>query len=95
MTPRSPSSIPTIPDKARKLLAEAGFKEGTPIEIGGYPDQDSVQREEILIEQFRKAGMNVKFVNAPIAERFCRPSSVRRRSGSGCSRPGPAGPTRA
>jgi peptide/nickel transport system substrate-binding protein len=59
---------PYDPGKARKLLAEAGFKEGTVIEIGGYTDQDSVQRQEILIEQFRKAGMNVKFVNAPIAE---------------------------
>ena len=59
---------PYDPDKARKLLAESGFKEGTVIEIGGYTDQDSVQRQEILIEQFRKAGMNVKFVNAPIAE---------------------------
>jgi peptide/nickel transport system substrate-binding protein len=59
---------PYDPDKARKLLAEAGFKEGTTIEIVGYPDQDSVQRQEILIEQFRKAGMNVRFLNAPIAE---------------------------
>ena len=59
---------PYDPDKARKLLSEAGFKEGTAIEIGGYTDQDSVQRQEILIEQFRKAGMNIKFVNAPIAE---------------------------
>jgi peptide/nickel transport system substrate-binding protein len=59
---------PHDPDKARKLLAEAGFKEGTTIDLVGYSDQDSVQREEILIEQFRKAGMNVKFSNAPIAE---------------------------
>jgi peptide/nickel transport system substrate-binding protein len=59
---------PHDPDKSRKLLSEAGFKEGTVIEIGGYTDQDSVQRQEILIEQFRKAGMNIKFVNAPIAE---------------------------
>ena len=59
---------PHDPDKARKLLAEAGFKEGTAIDLVGYSDQDSVQREEILIEQFRKAGMNVKFSNAPIAE---------------------------
>jgi peptide/nickel transport system substrate-binding protein len=55
-------------EKARKLLAEAGFKEGTVIEIGGYPDQDSVQREEILIEQLRKAGISVRFLNAPVAE---------------------------
>ena len=59
---------PYDPDKARKLLAEAGFKEGTAIEIGGYTDQDSVQREEILIEQLRKAGINVKFVNGTVAE---------------------------
>ena len=59
---------PYNPDMARKLLAEAGFKEGTVIEIGGYPDQDSVQRQEILIEQFRKAGIGVRFINAPVAE---------------------------
>ena len=59
---------PYNPETARKLLAEAGFKEGTVIEIGGYPDQDSVQRQEILIEQFRKAGIGVRFINAPVAE---------------------------
>jgi peptide/nickel transport system substrate-binding protein len=59
---------PYDPDRARKLLAEAGFKEGTTIELGGYSDQDSVQRQEILIEQFRKAGISVRFVNAPVAE---------------------------
>ncbi|WP_454620219.1 ABC transporter substrate-binding protein [Bradyrhizobium cenepequi] len=59
---------PYDPDKARKLLAEAGFKDGLTIELGGYPDQDSVQRQEILIEQLRKAGMNARFSNAPIAE---------------------------
>ncbi len=59
---------PHDPEKARKLLAEAGFKEGTTIEIVGYPDQDSVQRQEILIEQFRKAGIGIRFINAPVAE---------------------------
>jgi peptide/nickel transport system substrate-binding protein len=59
---------PYDPDKARKLLTEAGFKDGLAIDLVGYPDQDSVQRQEILIEQLRKAGMNVRFANAPIAE---------------------------
>jgi peptide/nickel transport system substrate-binding protein len=59
---------PHDPGKARSLLAEAGFKEGTPIEIGGYPDQDAVQREEILIEQLRKAGIAARFINSPVAE---------------------------
>jgi peptide/nickel transport system permease protein/peptide/nickel transport system substrate-binding protein len=59
---------PHDPEKARKLLAEAGFKEGTTIEIIGYPDQDSIQRQEILIEQFRKAGIGVRFLNSPVAE---------------------------
>ena len=59
---------PYDPDKARKLLAEAGFKEGTGIEIGGYPDQDSVQREEILIEQLRKVGIGLRFLTSPVAE---------------------------
>lgn len=54
--------------KAKQLLAEAGFKEGTVVELGGYPDQDSVQRQEILIEQLRKVGMALKFNNAPVAE---------------------------
>src|SRR5882724_10683188 len=59
---------PYNPDKAKKLLGEAGFKEGTVIEIGGYPDQDSVQRQEILIEQLRKVGIGVRFLNSPVAE---------------------------
>jgi peptide/nickel transport system substrate-binding protein len=59
---------PYDPAKARQLLAEAGFKEGTVIEMNGYPDQDSVQRQEILIEQFRKAGIGARFTTAPVAE---------------------------
>ena len=65
---RSAGLYPYDPDKARKLLAEAGFKDGISIELVGYPDQDSVQRQEILIEQFRKVGIGVRFLNAPVAE---------------------------
>jgi ABC-type transport system substrate-binding protein len=53
--------------KARSLLAEAGASNLT-IDVGGYNDQDSVQREEILLEQFRKVGVTLRFQNAPIAE---------------------------
>jgi peptide/nickel transport system substrate-binding protein len=54
--------------KAKQLLSEAGWKDGTVIELSAYPDQDSVQRQEILIEQLRKAGMTLKFNTAPVAE---------------------------
>lgn len=54
--------------KAKQLLSEAGWKDGSVIELGGYPDQDSVQRQEILIEQLRKVGITLKFNTAPVAE---------------------------
>lgn len=59
---------PYDPAKARKLLADAGFKSGTILELGGYPDQDSVQRQEVLTEQLRQVGVGIKFINAPVAE---------------------------
>jgi peptide/nickel transport system substrate-binding protein len=59
---------PYDPAKARELLAEAGYANGLDVEMGGYTDQDSVQREEILIEQLRKAGFNVRFANGSVAE---------------------------
>src|SRR4051812_38524676 len=51
---------PHDPDKAKKLLAEAGFKEGTVIEIGGFKQQGLVQRHEKLIEKFPQAGRERK-----------------------------------
>jgi peptide/nickel transport system permease protein/peptide/nickel transport system substrate-binding protein len=54
--------------KARKLLAEAGFKDGVDLTIGGYNDQDSVRRSEVLQAQLGKAGIRLKFTRGTIAE---------------------------
>lgn len=59
---------PYDPDKARKLLAEAGFKDGLTVEFAGYNDGDSVQRQEVLMEQCRKAGITLRFFTGPIPE---------------------------
>jgi peptide/nickel transport system permease protein/peptide/nickel transport system substrate-binding protein len=58
---------PFAPDKARQLLAEAGHGSGLAIDFVGNNDQDSIQREEILIEQLRKVGITAKFTNGTVA----------------------------
>jgi ABC-type transport system substrate-binding protein len=55
-------------DKARALLAEAGFKDGVDLVVGGYTDQDSVRISEIVGEQLRKAGIRLKFITGTIPE---------------------------
>ena len=61
------------PDKARKLLADAGHAGGLTLQLYGYTDQASQQRSELLIEQLRGVGINVQLiagVNADINPRF-------------------------
>jgi ABC-type transport system substrate-binding protein len=58
---------PYDPDKARRLLAEAGHGGGLTLDLVGNNDQDSVQREEILIEQLRKVGITAQFTNGTVA----------------------------
>jgi ABC-type transport system substrate-binding protein len=56
------------PAKSRKLLEEAGFKDGVDIAGLGYSDQRSVQRQEVLIEQLRQGGIRLKFTTGSIPE---------------------------
>jgi ABC-type transport system substrate-binding protein len=59
---------PYDPDKARALLAEAGYKDGFDLSIGGYADADSVRRAEFLMDQLGKVGVRLKFTNGTVAE---------------------------
>lgn len=56
------------PDKARALLKEANLPQNFALELIGYTDQDSIRREEIIIEQLAKVGLKAKFTNGSIAE---------------------------
>jgi ABC-type transport system substrate-binding protein len=48
------------PDKAKKLLAEAGHANGLELETFGWADQQAMQRQEIIISQLAKVGIRVK-----------------------------------
>ncbi len=56
------------PDKARALLKEANVPQGFVLDLVGYTDQDSIRREEIIIEQLAKVGLKAQFTNGSIAE---------------------------
>lgn len=56
------------PEGAKALLEEAGYGDGLELDLRGYPDQASVQRQEFLLAQWAKIGVTGRFQNAPIAE---------------------------
>ena len=61
-------AYPYDPDKARALLTEAGHKDGIDIPAIGFSDQRWQQRQEVIIEQYRKAGIRIRFTNGTVAE---------------------------
>ena len=55
-------------DRARKLLAEAGFVNGLDLNLIGYSDQSAQQRAEILIEQMRPVGIRIRLTSVALPE---------------------------
>ncbi len=56
------------PDRAKRLLADAGHGSGIEIPLLGYSDQRSTQRQEVLIEQLGKVGIKVRFTVSTVAD---------------------------
>lgn len=59
---------PFNPDRARALLAEAGFKDGIDLHIGSYTDQDSVLRSELIESQLKAVGFRVRYTRGTLPE---------------------------
>ncbi|SES90250.1 peptide/nickel transport system substrate-binding protein [Marinobacter segnicrescens] len=59
---------PYDPDKARQLLTEAGYPDGIDLDMRGYNDQGSVQRQEILMAMLKDVGIRGRFKTGTISD---------------------------
>jgi peptide/nickel transport system substrate-binding protein/glutathione transport system substrate-binding protein len=50
--------------RAKKLLAEAGYPNGLDLEAWGWPDQASMQRQELFVSQLARAGVRMRVTPA-------------------------------
>ncbi len=57
-------------DKAKNLLAEAGYPNGLEIETFGWPDQVAMRRQELLMSHWAKAGIRIKLTTAAPQQTF-------------------------
>lgn len=59
---------PHDPERARKLVAEAGLGSSVEITFAGWNDQDSLRRNEIVMEQLGKVGIRCKLTTGTVPE---------------------------
>jgi peptide/nickel transport system permease protein/peptide/nickel transport system substrate-binding protein len=46
---------PYDPDRAKSLMKQAGLESGVELDMYGWADQDSVRRNELLMEQLARS----------------------------------------
>ncbi len=52
------------PERAKKLVAAAGHADGIEIAAWGWPDQSSMQRQELIVSQLAQAGIRLNLIPA-------------------------------
>jgi ABC-type transport system substrate-binding protein len=68
------------PDKAKALLKDAGHPDGIEIESWGWPDQMSMQRQELIMSQLAQAGIRLKLT--PVAPQQAMQSFIIEKKGA-------------